>query len=252
MTRKADDPSVPPYLLSDLKRMMARIAANEHWYEQQWLGAPIWQLPDDLLRLQQVVTEVRPRWIIETGTKFGGSAIFFASLLRLLGCASQDDGGGVITLDIHGTDEAQRVLHEHPQANLVKAVILGDAADPLVAAQAKALLDGRGPVLVFLDDNHNAEHVLREMALYGPLVTPGSYLIVADTVFGDLAGTPVGMPTQKYPDIEASNPRVAVDRFLTEHPEFERDPRFLKAGIGNFLDGFLRRLPLPERASTRG
>ncbi|MCF7979213.1 MAG: cephalosporin hydroxylase family protein [Chromatiaceae bacterium] len=244
MTRVADDPSVPPYLLGDLKRMMVRIAANEHWYEQQWLGAPIWQLPDDLLRLQQIVSEVRPRWIIETGTKFGGSAIFFASLLRLLGCAGGDNGGGVITLDIHGTVEAQRILTEHPQADLVKPAILGDAADPTVAAQAKALLDGRGPVLVFLDDNHNAEHVLREMTLYGPLVTPGSYLIVADTVFGDLAGTPVGTPTAKYPDVAASNPRVAVERFLAEHPEFERDLRFLESGIGNFLDGFLRRVSL--------
>ncbi len=75
---------VPAYVREDLKRLMARIAANERWYDQKWLGVPIWQLPEDLIRLQEIVAEVCPRWIVETGTKFGGSALFFASLLQLL------------------------------------------------------------------------------------------------------------------------------------------------------------------------
>jgi len=233
------DPSVPEYVLSDLRRMMTRIAANEHWYEQFWLGVPVWQLPDDLLRLQQIVAEVRPQWIIETGTKFGGSAIFFSSLLKLLG---QTDGG-VITVDFTQYREAVETFNQHPHADLVRKAIIGDAASQEVVDQVTVTLNGRtGSALVFLDDNHNAEHVYREMCLYAPLVTPGSYLIVADTVFEDLAGTPVGTATEKYPDVAKSNPRVAVNRFLSERTDFIKDDRFLGKGMGNFNDGFLRRI----------
>ena len=79
------DPVIPGYLMNDLLRMMTRIGANEHWYEQTWMGVPIWQIPGDLLRLQEVIFDIQPTWIVETGTKFGGSAIFFSSLLKLIG-----------------------------------------------------------------------------------------------------------------------------------------------------------------------
>lgn len=238
--KNLSDPSVPEYLLSDLRRLLTRIAANEHWYEQVWLGVPIWQLPDDLLRLQQIVVDVRPKWIIETGTKFGGSAIFFSSLLKLLGQTE----GGVITVDLTQYHEALEVFGSHPHADLVRKSIVGDAAGKETVAQVvEAMRGNEGKTLVFLDDNHNGEHVYREMCLYAPLVTPGSYLIVADTVFEDLAGTPVGAATEKYPDVMRSNPRVAVNRFLAERSDFARDERFQGKAMGNFNDGFLRRIP---------
>lgn len=233
------DPTVPEYVKNDLLRMMNRVAANEHWYKQLWLGVPIWQMPDDLLRLQQIVAAVRPKWIIETGTKFGGSAIFFSSLLKLLGQTS----GGVITVDLTQYHEAVATLGTHTHADLVKPAIIGDAASIEVFEQVKQAMAGdTGDTLVFLDDNHNAEHVYQEMQLYSSLVTPGSYLIVADTVFEDLAGTPVGAATEKYPDVIRSNPRVAVNRFLTERGDFVRDVQFLGKGMGNFNDGFLHRV----------
>jgi len=233
------DPVIPDYLLSDLTRMMTRIAANEHWYEQLWLGVPIWQLPDDLLRLQQIIFEVRPKWIIETGTKLGGSAIFFASLLKLIG----KEDGGVITVDLTQYNEATETFRSHPFAKLVRKAIIGDAASASVGDEVATTMQGNeGPTLVFLDDNHNANHVSKEMDQYSTRVTPGSYLIVADTVFEDLAGTPVGMPTEKYPDVKQSNPRVAVNRFLAERTYFVRDERFVGKGMSNFNDGFLRRI----------
>lgn len=233
------DPAIPDYVKGDLLRMMARIAANEHWYEQEWLGVPVWQMPEDLLRLQQIVVEVKPKWIIETGTKFGGSAIFFSSLLKLLG----SENGGVITADLTQYSEAVETFRSHPHAGLVRTAIVGDAASEAVFNQAAAAMKGnQGSTLVFLDDNHNAEHVYAEMVQYSTLVTPGSYLIVADTVFEDLAGTPVGTPTEKYPDVERSNPRVAVNRFLAERKDFVRDERFAGKGLSNFSDGFLRRV----------
>jgi len=226
------------YLINDLKKMWGRLAANERWYEHNWLGVPIWQLPEDLIRLQEICFEVQPDWIVETGTKFGGSAIFFASILELIG----KNKGGVVTLDITSTSEAQKTFSTHPLRHYVKKVLVGDAASIEVAEQVKnALGEKPGKVLVFLDDNHNADHVYREMMLYAPLVTTGSYMIVADTIYQDLGGSPVGMPTDKYPDVIASNPRVAVSRFLEERNDFERDCRFMDKGVGNFPDGFLKK-----------
>lgn len=237
MTRD-NDPKTPEYVLKDLERLMLRIGANERWYEQTWLGVPIWQLPVDLIRLQNVIYECRPQWIVETGTKFGGSALFFSSLLRLLGL----EGGGVLTVDIELKPEAKKLFQDHPLGRLVRLAIEGDAASEAIAARFQAKISKNpGPVMVFLDDNHNADHVYRELQLYSPLVGINGYIIVADTVFADLAGTPVGAPTDKYPDVVTSNPRVAVDRFLGENRSFERDFRFSKNGFGNFSDGFLRR-----------
>jgi cephalosporin hydroxylase len=235
---KDSDPKTPEYVLKDLERLMLRIGANEHWYEQTWLGVPVWQLPGDLIRLQNVVFESKPRWIVETGTKFGGSALFFSSMLHLLGL----DGGGVLTVDIELRAEAKQLFQDHPLGGLVRAAIEGDAASEAAAARfQEEIARNPGPVMVFLDDNHNADHVYRELQLYSPLVGIDSYLIVADTVFADLAGTPVGAPTDKYPDVATSNPRVAVDRFLEGNSAFKRDFRFSQNGIGNFSDGFLRR-----------
>ena len=234
-----DDPKTPEYVLKDLERLMLRIGANERWYDQTWLGAPIWQLPVDLIRLQNVVFDVKPHWIIETGTKFGGSAIFFSSLLRLMGL----ELGGVMTVDIELKDEAKQLFHDHPLGNLVRLAIEGDAASTTTAKLfQEKIAKNPGPVLVFLDDNHNADHVYQELQLYSPLVAVNGYVVVADTVFADFAGSPVGAPTDKYPDVTTSNPRVAVDRFLSENSGFERDYRFSKNGFGNFNDGFLRRI----------
>jgi cephalosporin hydroxylase len=228
------------YLLDDLKRAVVRVGANERWYEHRWLGVTIWQLPEDLVRLQEVCFDVQPDWIVETGTKFGGSAIFFASLLEMMGRTS----GGVVTIDTVRTEEASTVLSTHALRRLVRSALIGDAAAGTTIAQVRHAISSypAGRVLVFLDDYHGADHVYREMQLYAPLVTVGSYLIVADTVSGDLANSPAGTPTSKYPyDITLSNPRVAVQRFLAERDDFVQDDRFVTKGVGNFPDGFLRR-----------
>ncbi|MCB1723864.1 MAG: class I SAM-dependent methyltransferase [Gammaproteobacteria bacterium] len=243
MTDSADHHAVPThdlgYLLEDLNRIWTRVAANEGWFRQQWLGVPIWQLPGDLVRLQRAVFAARPKWIVETGTKFGGSAIFFASLLRLLG----DEEGGVLTIDLNEQPEARNTFTQHPLAGLVREYRIGDAADPAhVMAFQQRIAASPGSVLVFLDDNHNKDHVLNEMSLFAPLVTPGSYLIVADTVFADLAGTPVGRTTDKYRDVSISNPRAAIAEFFAVDAEFEPDRGFAGPDPSNFPDGFLRRV----------
>ncbi|WPL15032.1 MULTISPECIES: CmcI family methyltransferase [Thiorhodovibrio] len=237
-------PSERSYLVSDLCRQYARASANEGWFRQSWLGVELWQMPQDILRLQAVVHQARPRWIIETGTKFGGSAIFFASLLAMLG----EKDGGVLTVDLNLRAEAREVLASHPLGARVRLALEGDAADPAIIDQfADHISADPGPVLVFLDDDHNAEHVQRELEGYAALIQPGGWLIVADTIFADLAGTPVGQATEKYPNVAQSNPRTAIERFLAGYPDFQRVAPPFDYGPGNFLDGFLQREWRPER-----
>ncbi|MBI5658782.1 MAG: class I SAM-dependent methyltransferase [Nitrosomonadales bacterium] len=231
------------FAVRDLRRTFLRVADNLRWYEQTWLGVPIWQLPEDLVALQRIVFDADPKWIVETGTKFGGSAIFFASLLAMMGRTSEQ-GGGVITVDIHETDEARELLAERPHrfAPLVRQRLIGDAKAPEILADIRATLAADpGPVMVFLDDWHDGDHVYAELLGYSGMVTPGGILIVADTTFEDLADTPVAAPSEKYPDAKRSNPRVALRRFLSECGDFAVVPDYTATGISNFPDSVLRR-----------
>ena len=232
------------FVVRDLQRTFLRVADNLRWYEQSWLGVPIWQLADDLVALQRIVFDTNPKWIVETGTKFGGSAIFFGSLLAMMG-RTPESGGGVITVDVHETAEARELLQEKPHhlAPFVRQRLIGDAKAPEVLAAISATIAADpGPVMVFLDDWHDGDHVYAEMQVYSKLVTPGGILIVADTTFEDLADTPVVMPSEKYPDAKRSNPRVALRRFMTERNDFVVIPDYTSTGISNFPDSVLRRV----------
>jgi cephalosporin hydroxylase len=232
------------FVVRDLQRTFLRVADNLRWYEQTWLGVPIWQLADDLVALQRIVFDAKPKWIIETGTKFGGSTIFFASLLALMG-RIPEAGGGVITVDVHETAEARELLQEKPHrmASLVRQRLIGDAKSPdILATISAATAADPGAVMVFLDDWHDGEHVYAELQGYSKLVTPGGILIVADTTFEDLADTPVVASSEKYPDAKRSNPRTALRRFLAERSDFLVLPGYTSTGISNFPDSVLRRV----------
>jgi cephalosporin hydroxylase len=226
---------ISDYLVRDLRTLMLKVAANEGWFRNHWLGVPIWQLPDDLIGLQQAVTAIRPGLIIETGTKFGGSALFFASLLSLLGL----ENSRVITIDITATAEAEQVRREQPLVRYISDWITGSSLDNDVLERvAAAVASSPGPVLVFLDDWHGGEHVLAELRQYQRFVDADGLLIVADTSFADLAGTPVA----PFRSLLASNPRTALQTFLEDAEDFERCDSFLSAsGLSNFADGYLRR-----------
>jgi len=232
------------FVVRDLQLAFLRVADNLRWYEQTWLDVPIWQLADDLVALQRIVSDARPKWIVETGTKFGGSAIFFASLLAMMGHVPAA-GGGVITVDINETPEAREILQDNPHrlARHVRQRLIGDAKAPeILAAITATIAAAPGPVMVFLDDWHDGDHVYAELQAYSKLVTPGGILVVADTSFEDLADTPVVVPSEKYPDARRSNPRVALRRFLAERSDFVATPEYTSTGISNFPDSVLRRL----------
>ncbi|SDT93779.1 Cephalosporin hydroxylase [Pseudomonas pohangensis] len=178
-----------------------------HWQSFSWLGFQIWQLPEDILRLQEVLARLKPDVIIETGTNSGGSAIFFASMCRLLG------NGRVISIDIHLPEEVRQAIERSPFADLI-TLIEGDSAAAAVAMQVKTQIRSGESVFVFLDSDHHKSHVLHELEIYAPLVTIGSYIVAADGVMQSLSDTPNGDP-----DWTTDNPAAAARDFSAAHPE---------------------------------
>lgn len=194
-------------------------------YGWAWAGVPVVQFPADIIRLQEIIWDTEPDLIIETGTKHGGSAIFFASMLRLLG-----NYGTVVTVDIRPQAE-DGLLRSHSFAQDI-TVVTGGSTDPKSVKRVSDVVDGMkgAKVMVFLDSNHSATHVAIELKLYSPFVTPGCCLVVADGITEDV-------PLLKH----KMNPAIAARAFLAAHPEF-RTRSVTHEGVTYFKDGFLERL----------
>ncbi|HOQ89157.1 MAG TPA: CmcI family methyltransferase [Candidatus Hydrogenedentes bacterium] len=200
------------------------------------MGNPIWQIPTDLMALQELISEIRPRTIVETGTNWGGSALFFASLLRLL-----HGSGTVITVDITVTEETRRRIPASPFGDMIQ-IFEGSSIDPAVVNRIKqAAQSGQEPVMVFLDSDHSYAHVLEEMRRYHDLVSPGSYLVVFDTITRYLYDVPHGK-REWFTD----NPLYAVQQFLSEQDGFIPD-RSREKYMATFAPmGFLRKASRPR------
>jgi len=220
-----------------ISRQWVRVGWSLRYYSGfTWMGLPVLQLPDDLVRFQEVFWAVRPTLVIETGVYQGGSLLFHASLCKALG------GGRVVGVDITMRPGVRDAISDHMLGSCI-TLIEGDSASPEVLKRIEGLREPDETTLVLLDSDHSRAHVRKELEAYAPLVTPGSYLIAADTIVRDLADVPGG---------EASwtedNPATAVDDFLTVHHEFERVPRAAQTGVGDLPEavsywpgGWLRR-----------
>jgi cephalosporin hydroxylase len=204
---------------------------HDYSYVWTWLGLPIIQMPTDVVALQEVVWATRPTVIVETGVARGGSVIFFASLLQLLG------EGEVIGIDIDIRAHNRSAIEEHALSHRVQ-LVEGSSVDEGVVARIRDRIPGDARVMVILDSNHTHEHVLRELELYGGLVTPGQFLVVADTIVESL-------PPQTHrprPWGPGDNPHTAVEAFLAAGSAFERDPYFNgKLLMTSSPGGYLRR-----------
>jgi cephalosporin hydroxylase len=184
-------------------------------YGFTWAGRPIIQLPEDLVRVQEVVHAVRPRVIVETGIAHGGSLIFYAGLLK------QMEGGLVVGVDIEIRAHNRAAIEAHELFGLIR-LVEGSSVDPAIVDRVRAEVAGAEPVMVILDSNHTREHVLAELRSYAPLVSPGSFLVVADGIMRDLAGAP-----RTRTDWVTDNPQTAVDEFLAENADFQlEEPAF--------------------------
>jgi cephalosporin hydroxylase len=187
------------------------------WSNICWLGLPAQKCVFDLWIYQELLHELRPAVTIECGTADGGSALFLASICDLLG------EGEVVTVDIE--EKAGRAVHERI------TYLNGSSTAPEIVRAVEEHVDGRSPVLVILDSNHERDHVLEEMRLYGSLVTPGSYLIVEDT---NINGHPV------LPEF-GPGPAEAIEAFLAESSEFTVDPSREKLILTFNPGGYLRK-----------
>jgi len=203
--------------------------ACQHSYDFQWAGRPIIQLPHDLVRLQELIWEVKPTVIVETGVAHGGSAVFYASLLRALG------GGRVVAIDIDIRTHNRAAIEAHPFASAIH-LIERSSTHPDALSEVRALLRPDDRVLVILDSNHTFAHVAEELALYAPLVSPGSYIIATDGVMEDLWDVPGGRTEWR-----TDNPAAAARAFAATSDLFERVDRTAADGITYFPAGWLRR-----------
>jgi cephalosporin hydroxylase len=181
-----------------------------YYHNFSWFGHPVLQLPEDLIRLQEVIYRVRPDVIIETGVFQGGSLIFHATLCQALG------KGHVIGIDLHIPANVREAIAGHPLAPRI-SLLEGDSASEVTAGRVAAMIRGWDSVLVILDSAHTKDHVSRELECYSRFVTPGSYIIAADGIMRDLADVPGGQP-----EWVADNPRAAACEFASRHPEFRQ------------------------------
>jgi len=211
--------------------------ANRYSYTFTWFGRPVIQLPEDLIRLQELVYQLKPDVVIETGVAHGGSAAFLAGLCRLIG------KGRVIAIDIEIRPSNRAALEAHEFADLI-TLIEGDSASGETVDRVKAEIGADESVMLILDSNHSKAHVLAELTAYSSLVRPGGFIIVADGVMAKFAGLPGARP-----DWILNNPSTAVDAFLAQNPDFERTAPpcpFNEGGVptgGSYWSGgYLRRV----------
>jgi cephalosporin hydroxylase len=206
-------------------------ARYKYTYNFSWMGRPIIQFPQDIIAMQEIIWHIKPKLIIETGIAHGGSLIFYASMLELLG-----NDGMVLGIDIDIRAHNRIEIEKHPMFKRIK-MIEGSSIDKDVVFQVHEIAKGKAPILVILDSMHTHAHVLEELKAYSPLVTKGSYLVVFDTVVEDMAEDFF----QDRPWGKGNNPKTAVQEFLKSNDRFEADKEIdNKLLITVAPDGYLK------------
>lgn len=211
------------------ERWTLTVLTSKEWFKNTWLGFPIMQLPNDLFIMQELIVRTKPQVIIETGTFGGGTAIFYTSMLNLIG------GGRVISVDAIERELVARKIREHPLGKDV-VLVIGDSVAPETLAKLRHELAGETRILVALDSGHGYEHVLAELRAYHQFVPVGGYLVVFDTITEALSRLPGHEAWRR------DNPKRAVRAFLREHPEFDVDTSCDRLLESFCPGGFLKRV----------
>ncbi len=205
-------------------------AKHRYCYNFKWMDRPVIQFPQDLLALEEIIWRVKPEIIIETGIARGGSLVFYASLLEMLG-----GKGRVIGVDIDIRNHNRKAIEKNRFSHRITMVV-GSSIEPKVAERIRKLAQGK-KTIVCLDSLHTHNHTLRELELYSPLVKKGGYIVVFDTVIQD-------MPAKFFPDRpwdKGNNPKTAVREFLKTTSRFEIDKDIEnKLLITSAPDGYLK------------
>lgn len=184
-------------------------------YGFTWMGRPIIQLPEDMIRIQEVIWRLKPDVIVETGVAHGGSLVFYAGLFAAMG------KGRVIGIDIDIRKHNRAAIESHPMSPRIM-LIEGSSTDLATGAAVRKAVTPDETVLVILDSNHSRAHVEAELEMYSALVTPGSYIVACDGIMAQVAGAP-----RTQADWSWNNPLGAIDSFLASNPDFQlEEPGF--------------------------
>lgn len=219
-------------LKSLANQFMVETTEPKYSYNFSWMGRPIIQYPQDMVAMQELLWEIKPDLIIETGIAHGGSLIYYASILELIG------KGEILGIDIDIRDHNKKAIEEHPMAKRI-TMIQGSSIDESTVEKVKEFAKDKKTILVSLDSNHTHEHVLKELELYADFTSVDSYCVVFDTIIED-------MQENMYPnrpwDI-GDNPKTAIKTFLEKNDDFIVDE-----GIDNKIlisvapGGYLKRV----------
>lgn len=203
-------------------------------YNFTWMGRPIIAYPTDMVAMQEIIWDIKPDLIIEAGIAHGGSIVYYASLLELIG-----GDGMVLGIDIDIRKHNRVLIEAHPMYKRIQ-MIEASSVEESTADQVAKIAEGKKKVLVCLDSNHTHEHVLRELELYAPLVSVGSYCVVFDTIVEEMPPDylPGGRPWNP-----GNNPKTAVQEFLKTNDHFVVDNRIdQKILISVVPGGYLKRV----------
>lgn len=201
-------------------------------YNFSWMGRPIIQYPQDMIAMQEIIWEIKPDLIIETGIAHGGSLIYYASLLELIG------NGEVLGIDIDIRSHNKNAIEQHPMYKRIN-MLEGSSITQEMVERVKPFTVGKKKILVCLDSNHTHQHVLDELNFYSPFVSVGSYIVVFDTIVEDL---PERYLPNRFWSI-GNNPKTAVHEFLKNNSNFEIDKSIdNKLLVSVNPEGYLKRI----------
>lgn len=221
-------------VLSDL---WVKVGWNQKYpYTFSWMGRPVIQLPEDMVRMQEVLYRVRPDVVVETGVAHGGSLVYYASLMKAMGV------GRVVGVDIEIRPHNRQAIEAHELSGMI-TLIEGDSAGAETVERVRSLIAPGETVLVILDSNHSHAHVTRELDAYHGLVTSGSYIVATDGVMRMVHDVPRGQP-----EWDTDNPAHAAEAWVAAHPEFTLEqPEWpfneseLRANVTHWPSAWLRR-----------
>ena len=235
-------------LIKASESFMLASTEPKYSYNFKWQGRPIIQYPQDIVAMQELIWDIKPDLIIETGIAHGGSLIFNASMLALLDMTDAIASGEsfnpnkpvrkVIGVDIEIRPHNRDAILRHPMSSRIE-MIEGSSVDNKIVDHVKQIATNYKKILICLDSNHTHEHVAKELEAYAPLTSIGSYCVVFDTIVEHL-------PTGIYPNRTwgpGNNPKSAVDEYLKSHPEFMIDQAISdKLLISVAPGGYLKRI----------
>ena len=221
-------------------QLYLQVGWNEKYsYTFSWLGRPIIQLPDDLMRLQELIYSLAPDVIVETGIAHGGSLVFYASLFEAMG------NGRVIGIDIDIRAANRDAIEAHRLAERI-SLVEGSSIAPEVVAKVQSDIQAAKTVLIVLDSDHSYAHVMAELEAYAPMVTPGSFIVATDGLMRDLTKVPRGSASwgRDNPASAAEDYAKVHDEFVLEQPQWLFNESELAHNVTQWPSAYLRRMPV--------